>query len=67
MTGNKEQGKLSCLCFAAFRVEQAVVEMVLEACQPTGIEDSLRVLSAESIEQDQKKRRLELALERVRY
>jgi len=41
--------------------------MVLEACQPMGIEASLQVLSAESIEQDQKKRRLELALERVRY
>jgi hypothetical protein len=32
-----------------------------------GIEASLQVLSAESIEYDQKKRRLELALERVRY
>ena len=67
MTGNKEQGKPSCLCFAGFKVEQAVVEMVLEACQPMAIEASLRVLSAEGIEQDQKKRRLELALERVRY
>jgi hypothetical protein len=63
MTGNKEQGKPSCLCFAAFKVEQAVVETVLEACQPIGIQASLRVLSAEGIEQDQKKRRLELALE----
>ena len=67
MTGNKEQGKPSCLCFAGFKVEQAVVEMVLEACQPMAIEASLQVLSAEGIEQDQKKRRLELALERVRY
>jgi hypothetical protein len=67
MTGNKEQGKPSCLCFAAYKVEKAVVEMVLEACQPVGIEASLQVLTAESIEQDQKKRRLELALERVRY
>jgi hypothetical protein len=48
-------------------VEQAVVKMVLEACQPMAIEASLRVLSAEGIEQDQKKRRLELALRRVRY
>ena len=32
-----------------------------------GIEASLQVLSAQSIEHDQKKRRLELALERVRY
>jgi hypothetical protein len=67
MTGNKEQGKPSCLCFAAFRVEQAVVETVLEACQPIGVEASLRALSAEDGERDQKRRRLELALERVRY
>ena len=60
MTGNKEQGKPSCLCFAGFKVEQTVVEVVLEACQPMGIEASLQVLSAESIEQDQDKRRLEL-------
>jgi FKBP-type peptidyl-prolyl cis-trans isomerase (trigger factor) len=55
------------LCFAAFRVEKAVVEVVLEACQPIGIEASLQVLNAEGKEQDQKRRRLELALERVRY
>jgi DNA invertase Pin-like site-specific DNA recombinase len=67
MTGNKEQGKPSCLCFAAFRVEQAVVETVLEACQPIGIEASLLALSAEDVERDQRRRRLELALERVRY
>jgi Recombinase zinc beta ribbon domain/Recombinase len=67
MTGNKEQGKPSCLCFAAFKVEQAVVETVLEACRPIAIEASLRVLSTQGIEQDQKKRRIELALERVRY
>jgi DNA invertase Pin-like site-specific DNA recombinase len=67
MTGNREQGKPSCLCFAAFRVEQAVVDTVLEACQPIAIEASLQVLSAEGIEQDQKRRRLGLALERVRY
>jgi hypothetical protein len=67
MTGNKEQGKPSCLSFAAYKVEKAVVEIVLEACQPMGIEASLQVLTAESIEQDQKERRLELALERLRY
>ena len=66
-TGNERHGKPSCLCFAAFRVEKAVVEVVLEACQPIGIEASLQVLNAEGKEQDQKRRRLELALERVRY
>src|SRR6266404_8372781 len=49
------------------KIEQAIAQVVLEACQPMAIEASLRVLSAEDLEQDQKKRRLELALERVRY
>ena len=55
LTGNKEQGTPSCLCFAAYKVEQAIVERVLEACQPMGIEALLQVLSAQSIEHDQKK------------
>jgi DNA invertase Pin-like site-specific DNA recombinase len=67
MTGNIEQGKPSCLCFAAFRVERAVVEMVLGACQPVAIEASLEILNAESVENEQKQRRLEMALERVRF
>ena len=62
-----EDSKPSCLCFAAFRVEKAVIELVLEACQPLGIEASLQALNAEGKEQGQKRRRLELALERVRY
>jgi DNA invertase Pin-like site-specific DNA recombinase len=56
MTGNKEQGKPSCLCFAAFRVEQAVVEMVLGACEPVAIEASLQVLDSERVEHEQKRR-----------
>jgi DNA invertase Pin-like site-specific DNA recombinase len=66
-TGNKEQGKPSCLCFAAFRVEQAVVETVLGACHPVAIEASLEVLDTERVENEQQRRRLEMALERARF
>ena len=66
-TGNSEQGKPSCLCFGGSRVEQAIVKVMLEACQSIGVEASIRVLSASRTEQDQKRRMLELVLERARY
>lgn len=67
MTGNREQGAPSCLSFAAWRVERAIVEVVLEACQPLGVEASLQVLEKCHEEQDQKRKALELALEKARY
>lgn len=65
--GNKGQGKPSCLCFAGHRMEKAVVDAVLEACQPMGVEASLRVLESGQEERAQKRRALELALERARH
>jgi DNA invertase Pin-like site-specific DNA recombinase len=67
MTGNREQGAPSCLAFAGLRVEKAVVEVVLEACQPLGVEASLQVLEKSHEERDQKRKALELALEKARY
>lgn len=66
-TGNREQGKPSCLCFAGFRAEEAVVKEVLDACQPMGVEASLQAVNGSRAEQDQKRRMLEMALERARY
>jgi DNA invertase Pin-like site-specific DNA recombinase len=66
-TGNREQGKPSCLCFGGMRVDQAVVDVVLEACQPVGIEASLQALEGSRTEQDHKRRALEMALERARF
>lgn len=43
------------------------MKMVLEACQPIGIEASLQAFSGSCSEQEQKRRALELALERARY
>jgi DNA invertase Pin-like site-specific DNA recombinase len=67
MSGNNELGKPSCLCFGGMRVEQAVVDVVLEACQPIGVEASLEVLEGSRTEEGHKRRALELALERARF
>lgn len=67
MTGNKEQGKPSCLCFGALRIQQAVVDVVLEACGPVGAEASMRAFEAGLADRAQKRRGLELALERTSY
>lgn len=67
MTGNREQGAPSCLAFAGLRVEKAIVEAVLEACQPLGVEASLQVLEESHEERDQKRKALELALEKAKY
>ena len=66
-TGNRKQGKPSCLSFGGVRVEQAVVDVVLETCQPMGIEASLQALEGDQQEQHQKRKALELALERARF
>jgi hypothetical protein len=67
LTGNLEQGAPSCLAFAGLRVEKAIVEVVLEACQPLGVEASLQVLEKSHDERDQKRKALELALEKAKY
>ena len=67
MTGNREQGSPSCFAFGGLRVEKAVVEEALEACQPLGVEASLQVLKQSREERDQKHKALELALEKAKY
>ena len=67
MTGNKEQGKPSCLSFGGVRVENAIVKNVLEACQPLGIEASIQALDEGHEQCDQKRKGLELALEKARF
>jgi DNA invertase Pin-like site-specific DNA recombinase len=67
MTGNREQGQPSCLSFGALRMEQAIVNMVLEACEPLGVEAALKALAVGQLENMQKKRAFELAWERAQY
>lgn len=65
--GHREQGTLSCPCFAAFKVDRAVVDWVLETCQPLGIEASIQARDGNRSEQNHKRRMLELAVQRARY
>lgn len=67
MTGTREQGKPVCSSFAAFRVDQAVEAEVLEACQPLAVEASIQALADDGSETEQKRRLLEIALEKARY
>ncbi|MEZ5324129.1 MAG: recombinase family protein [Verrucomicrobiales bacterium] len=65
--GNKAKTTPECLSFGGVRAENAVVDRVLEACQPLGVEASLQVLAGNQEEQNQKQRALELALEKARF
>ena len=67
MTGSRGQGAPSCQCFAAFKVDRAVVDLVLETCQPFGIEASTQAMNGHRAEADQQRRMLELAGERARF
>ena len=49
------------------RLDRAVVDSVLEAIQPVGIEAALQAREVAGAEQDEKRKALELALERARY
>jgi len=62
-----EAGWGGCLSLGGWSAEQAIVGQVLEALAPAGIEAALEA-SAVGVQEDQDKRRaLELALERARY
>jgi hypothetical protein len=51
----------------SLRVERAVVHSVLAAIQPAGIEAAVRMSESAQGEDDEKRKALELALERARY
>lgn len=67
IAATREQGNPSCLSFGALRVENAIVQTVLEACRPLGVEASLQVLETSREECALKSKTLELSLEKARY
>jgi hypothetical protein len=65
--GRELRGSSPCLSLGSLRTDAAVVEQVLEAIEPAGIEAALQA-SEQVVLADQEKRRcVELALERARY
>jgi excisionase family DNA binding protein len=65
--GAREQGKPVCQSFAAFRVDQAVEAEVLKACERFGVEASIQAITQTNSELEQKRKLLEIALEKARY
>lgn len=61
------RGSSSCLTIGSLRVDRVVVHSVLAAIQPAGIEAAVKVSECVQAEDDEKRRALELALERARY
>jgi hypothetical protein len=62
-----DRGLSSCLTIGSLRVDRAVVHSVLAAIQPAGIEAAVKASECAEAEDDEKRKALELALERSRY
>src|SRR5215469_7337630 len=57
----------SCITFAGTRVDQMVAIEVLEALRPLGVQAALDALDHSQNQTDEKRRSLELALQKARY
>jgi DNA invertase Pin-like site-specific DNA recombinase len=62
-----DRGSSRCLTVGSLKVDRAVVHIVLTAIQPVGIEAALQMGECVQAEDDEKRKALELALERARY
>jgi DNA invertase Pin-like site-specific DNA recombinase len=62
-----ERGSASCASMGSLRLDQAVVNEVLAAISPAGIEAAVAALETSVAADQQKRQALELALERARY
>jgi DNA invertase Pin-like site-specific DNA recombinase len=63
--GDRESSR--CLTVGSLRLDRAVVQSVLAAIQPAGIEAAVKMSECAQVEDDEKRKALELALERARY
>ncbi len=63
----EERGSGSCLTLGSLKVDAMVVAQVWEAIAPAGIEAALQASETQALADQDKRRALELALERVRY
>jgi hypothetical protein len=61
------RGSSSCLSVGSLRTDAAVVEEVLQAIEPAGIEAALKASEQAALEDQERRRCVELALERARY
>ncbi len=65
--GRVQRGSGACLNVGSFRLDEAVAASVLEAVQPLGTEAALEAAEQEAWQDDEKRKALDLALEKARY
>jgi len=66
--GEREShGSAACQGFGGVRVERAVVDLLLDAIRPAGVQAALDALDQLDRRDDEKRKALELALEKARY
>src|SRR5580704_13200994 len=63
--GDRESSR--CLTVGSLRLDRAVAQSVLAAIQPAWIEAAVKLTECTQVEDDEKRKALELALERSRY
>jgi DNA invertase Pin-like site-specific DNA recombinase len=62
-----DRGSSRCLTVGSLRLDRAVAQSVLAAIQPAGIEAAVKLTECTQLEDHEKRKALELALERARY
>jgi DNA invertase Pin-like site-specific DNA recombinase len=62
-----DRGSSRCLTVGSLRLDRAVAQSVLAAIQPAGIEAAVKLTECAQLEDDEKRKALELTLERARY
>ena len=65
--GQINHGGDRCISFGGLRIDRAVGAEVIEHLQPLGLEAAIGALEARRVEQTEKRRQIELALEQARY
>jgi DNA invertase Pin-like site-specific DNA recombinase len=63
--GDRESSR--CLTVGSLRLDRAVAQSVVAAIQPAGIEAAVKMSECAQVEDDEKRKALELALEKARY
>lgn len=65
--GRVNRGSAACLSVGSLRVDRAVVDQVLDAIQPAGLQAALDTMDQALHEDETKRHAVELALEKARY
>lgn len=65
--GREARGSASCQSLGGAGIDRAVANAVLEAIEPAGIEAAIKAMSQFDQQQDERRRSLELSLEKARY